>query len=324
MKDIKYIYNSKSCQYERARITWRDTAVTSAGVLFTAGLLFIGIVFVHNRFITTDYEQQLRAENKLLKEHKPILEENLNKIEETLASLQAEEKDLYTKLFNTAPPAESAAQASLSKEKVLLADASDFGSMLEMLKNRSEELSKRTTDANEGIRSHLHIQKEDVTNLASLPSVLPIANIESDKLVSGFGKRVNPFHKGMYIHPGVDFIAARGTEVRATAPGHVSSINHNDLQAGYGNSIVIDHGKGISTRYAHLEEISVKAGQKITKGMVIGTVGSSGGSVAPHLHYEVMSNGDHVDPVLYFMEGITSKQYHQLLERSKKSNQSLD
>ena len=80
MKDIKYIYNPKTCQYERARITWRDAVVTACGVLFTAGLLFIGIVFLHNRFITTEFEQTLRAENKLLKEHKPVLEENLSKI----------------------------------------------------------------------------------------------------------------------------------------------------------------------------------------------------------------------------------------------------
>lgn len=324
MKDIKYIYNPKTCQYERARITWRDAVVTACGVLFTAGLLFIGIVFLHNRFITTEFEQTLRAENKLLKEHKPVLEENLSKIEETLQKLQAEEKDLYTKLFNAEPPASTSVQASLSKEKVLLADASSFESMLDVLKDRSDELSKKAIHGKESTRQHLHINKEDVTILASLPAILPIANPEPEKLVSGFGKRVNPFHKGMYLHEGVDFVAARGTEVLATAPGTVNSINLNDLQAGYGNSIVIDHGHGMSTRYAHLEEIKVKPGQKITKGMVIGTVGSSGGSVAPHLHYEVMDKGEHVDPVTYFMEGITSKQYHQLLERSKTQNQSLD
>ncbi|HEY9005365.1 MAG TPA: M23 family metallopeptidase [Ohtaekwangia sp.] len=321
MKDVKYIYNPKTCQYERARLTWRDIVLTGFGILFTATLLFIGIVVLHNRFVTSDYERQLRAENKLLKEHKPVLMENLNEIETTLQKLKSEEKDLYTKLFNTTPPSEKNVAASLSKEKVLLADAGDFQSMLETLKGRSDALYDRTTDSHAATRP---ISEQDLAMMLSLPSILPIQNLEAEKLVSGFGKRVNPFHKGMYLHPGVDFIATRGTEVVATAPGEVNDINKNELQAGYGNSIVIDHGHGMSTRYAHLETITVRPGQKVTKGMVIGTVGSTGGSVAPHLHYEVIRDGEHVDPSLYFIEGITSRQHHQLLERSKQSNQSLD
>jgi murein DD-endopeptidase MepM/ murein hydrolase activator NlpD len=324
MKDIKYIYNPKTCQYERARIGWRDVVITVFGTLFTALLLFVGIVFIHNKFVTTEYEQKLRSENKVMREHKPLLEQTLTDIETALAGLHGEENELYTKLFNTTPPQEKAKTSTLSKENTLLADASGFKSMLDVVSDRSGELFTKSTDVNTKFHNDIHIDKEDVAFITSLPSIKPVADLQSDMLVSGFGRRVNPFHKGMYMHPGADFVAPRGTAVLATANGKVADINRNDLQAGYGNSIVLDHGRNFSTRYAHLEEILVKPGQTVTKGMVIGTVGNSGGSVAPHLHYEVIRDGEHVDPVLYLLEGLDSKQHAELLERSTKPNQSLD
>lgn len=324
MKKPKYRYNIETCQYERSRITLRDVFINTIGILFTASIFFVAVVFLHNRFVTTEYEQSLRTENKVLKSHKVVLAKNLTEIEATLETLQQEERSLYTKLFNTSPPAVSYSTSSLPKEKVLLANASAFQSMLDILNDRSGKLFSKSANSNEKFSERVHITQADVHTLSSLPSIQPLLNAEPDKLVSGFGKRINPFHKGMYLHPGVDFVAPRGTEVIATAPGHIISINKSELQAGYGNSIVIDHGHGYSTRYAHLEEIKIKSGQKVTKGMVIGTVGNSGGSIAPHLHYEVMQNDEHVDPALYIIEGITPTQHHQLLERSKKQNQSLD
>lgn len=324
MNHPKYIYNPKTCQYERARVTWQGALGAVFSILSLSALLFTAIVFLHNRFVETDYERSLRAENKTLKENKPQLEENLETIEATLATLRSQEKDLYTKLFNTPPPETGTALPSVHKEDVLVADASGFRSLLKVISDRSAELSAKSAGTNRAFGESIHVEPDDIALLTSLPSIQPLDEANPDALVSGFGKRVNPFHKGLYLHPGVDLVAPRGTAVRATAGGHVSGINKSELQAGYGNSIVIDHGNGLSTRYAHLEEIHVKTGQQVSKGTTIGTVGNSGGSIAPHLHYEVIRDGEHVDPVLYFIENMTTKQHNQLLERSKKQNQSLD
>jgi murein DD-endopeptidase MepM/ murein hydrolase activator NlpD len=136
--------------------------------------------------------------------------------------------------------------------------------------------------------------------------------------------RVNPFHKGLYEHPGVDIAMPRGSAVIATASGTVIEICKSTVQAGYGNYIEIDHGNGFITRYAHLEDVQVKYRQKITKGSVIATVGNSGGSIAPHLHYEIIRDGITVDPVHYMIEGLSSHEHHQLKLISQKQNQSLD
>jgi murein DD-endopeptidase MepM/ murein hydrolase activator NlpD len=143
-------------------------------------------------------------------------------------------------------------------------------------------------------------------------------------LVSGFGTRINPFHKGKYKHPGIDFAAPRGTAVVAAAGGRVIDINKSDLQAGYGNSVDIDHGHGFITRYAHLETITVKQGERVAKKVVIGTVGNSGGSIAPHLHYEVIYEGEPVNPLKYMIEGLNSYDYSRLNALNNKQNQSLD
>jgi murein DD-endopeptidase MepM/ murein hydrolase activator NlpD len=144
-------------------------------------------------------------------------------------------------------------------------------------------------------------------------------------LVSGFGVRINPFHKGNYHHDGIDIALPKGTEILAAGNGRVISLSSNDmLQAGIGNFIEIDHGNGLITRYSHLDQINVTWGQKITQGQVIGHAGSSGGSVAPHLHYEVIEYGKNLDPLMYIIEGISAEEHQKLAVRSKTPNQSLD
>jgi murein DD-endopeptidase MepM/ murein hydrolase activator NlpD len=133
------------------------------------------------------------------------------------------------------------------------------------------------------------------------------------------------FTKEIIIIPGVDFTAARGTAVVATGGGRViKAIKGSSLQAGYGNYVDIEHGNGLITRYAHLDDVTVRAGQKVDKGFTIGTVGMSGGSVAPHVHYEIIRKGDQVDPVPYMLEGLTSDQHIELQKLGAKKNQSLD
>jgi len=136
--------------------------------------------------------------------------------------------------------------------------------------------------------------------------------------------RINPFHKGLYEHQGIDIAMPRGTEVLATAPGKIVTVSRSSVQAGYGNYIDIDHGNGFITRYAHLDEMKVRLYQNVPKGFIIGTVGSSGGSVAPHLHYEVIKDGKAVDPTHFMISGLDSKTHEQLIAAGKIQNQSLD
>ena len=167
--------------------------------------------------------------------------------------LEEVDRDLYTRIFNSEAPKAATQTTSISREQALLADASGFRDLLDLLKTKSEQLTTRSSNTNQAFANAIHISKEQLELLHSIPSMQPVDNQRLDLLVSGFGERINPFHKGNYHHPGVDFATARGTNVFAAASGRVVNVNRTSLQAGYGNYIDIDHGHGFVTRYAQVQ-----------------------------------------------------------------------
>lgn len=321
----KYTYNPETCRYEPTRIS--PTRILGNVIAFgiVTVLLFAGILVLHSELFTTEKGKALRSENTALKKHHASLQQEVASLENVLAQLKQQDAALHEKLFETPPPNSSSNSASHdSKQEILLADASGFSSVLAMLRKKSEAISQVSADRN-ALFSTMDVTSKDLTFLLSVPSIQPVENAELTRLVSGFGTRIHPFHKGNYHHPGVDLVAPRGTPVMATGNGKVIDITRGStLQAGYGNYIDIDHGNGIVTRYAHLEDVSVKLGQKVVKGHVIGTVGMSGGAVAPHVHYEIIRDGEQVNPVPFMMEKLSSKEYTELLKLGSKKNQSLD
>jgi murein DD-endopeptidase MepM/ murein hydrolase activator NlpD len=206
----------------------------------------------------------------------------------------------------------------------LLADVSGFhditGSLLEKFTNLNQTARMRS----DYFGFEASVKKNDIPLLVSVPAYPPLAGFDPSKLVSGFGTRINPFHKRNYHHDGLDIAAPRGTEVLAAAAGRVTAISFSDLQAGFGNYIEVDHGNGYLTRYANLGEITARYGQKVTKGQPIGLIGISGGSVAPHVHYEILKNGRNVDPVKFLIQGLNASQYEQVWQAAVQQNQSLD
>lgn len=294
----------------------------------TAVLLAAVLVAIHDVAFETEKTKKMRTENAVLALNQPRMDAQVQEVERTLNRLLGIDKNLHKKLFDTAPvPAGASTHletTSINKERVLLASAGDFRSLMKHIDARAAELVKRSSFTNAWFGASLRISPDQVEILQSLPTIQPVDNTQIDLLVSGFGERINPFHKGMYNHPGVDFAAPRGSAVFATAPGVVMTVKRTKLQAGYGNYVEIEHGNGYVTRYAHLDEINVRRGQRVYKGKVIASSGNSGGSVAPHLHYEVIKDGIPVDPVHYLLEGLTSSQYNAILSHASAQNQSLD
>ncbi|MBK9151648.1 MAG: M23 family metallopeptidase [Saprospiraceae bacterium] len=132
----------------------------------------------------------------------------------------------------------------------------------------------------------------------------------------------HPIHKVKKFHKGLDFTAPQGTDIQATGDGKVISINKTG--SGFGKHLVIDHGFGYKTLYAHMHTISVKEGQTVKKGQKIGIVGNTGTSTAPHLHYEVWLNGVAINPIDYVLDGLTASEYQELVKRAAQANQSFD
>ena len=324
MRYTTYRYNALTCQYERVRVNAKGVLWYCLGLTLMASCMLVGILLLHDQLVNTENESRLRKENKAFRRHHTILSSELNQLQPVLTSLQNKDRILHSKFFGAPPALQEEEIDRASKEKLLLADAASFREQVNSLKVTSQELALRSTRTNRYFGNILKLGREALPTVNALPTLQPVIPWQSDRLISGFGLRVNPFHKGLYDHLGVDIAMPRGTPVIATGSGTVTQLKRSDLQAGYGNYIEINHGQGVVTRYAHLGDINVKYGAKVKKGEVIGTVGSSGGSVAPHVHYEVLRNGENVDPVNYMVEGLTSNEYHRLTEMSHQQNQSLD
>ena len=324
MRKSLYRYNTETCRYERLQAKPRDIAGYAAGVILTAIAFLIGLLVLHDFVFDSKNEVALRNENAALKKNSIVLTNQLSTIESTLAALQEEDKKLHQKFFGEELHADNQNNHTASRQNLLLADASAFRKAVQSIGNRSSELLEQSNATNLFFGNKITIEKDKIAKFDALPTLQPIQPWQTDKLISGFGMRVNPFHKGLYEHAGIDVSMPRGTTVVATASGVISLIKTSDLQAGYGNYVEIDHGNGFVTRYAHLERITVRRGQRVNKGSPIATIGNSGGSIAPHLHYELIFNDNNIDPVRYMIEGLTSEESHQLKLISKNQNQSLD
>jgi murein DD-endopeptidase MepM/ murein hydrolase activator NlpD len=159
--------------------------------------------------------------------------------------------------------------------------------------------------------------------IASIPAIMPINQKDlAHSVTSGFGWRTHPIYKTQEMHPGMDFSAEQGTPIYATGDGVVEVADN--LAQGYGNHVVINHGFGYQTLYGHMSRIACTIGKKIKRGQLIGYVGSTGLSTAPHLHYEVIKNGEKTNPINYYYNDLSPQQYQLMVELSKKSTQSFD
>ncbi len=123
------------------------------------------------------------------------------------------------------------------------------------------------------------------------------------------------------MHTGCDFSAPQGTPIYATGDGKVVKVKTN--YRGYGKEVEIDHGYGYITKYAHMKEFAVKNGARVKRGEIIGYVGNTGSSTAPHLHYEVIKDGKKVNPMHFFYQDLGAEEYETLLELASRENQSL-
>jgi murein DD-endopeptidase MepM/ murein hydrolase activator NlpD len=177
-------------------------------------------------------------------------------------------------------------------------------------------VQKRSYKELEGLMNN----KEKI--LAATPAIQPVSNKDLSRIASGFGYRIDPVYKSIKMHAGLDFAAPQGTPIYATANGRIKTSGYSS--GGYGNHVVIDHGYGYETLYGHMVRVKARAGQQVTRGEIIGYVGTTGKSTGPHCHYEVHKNGNKIDPVYFFYNDLSPQQFDELLKRAQASNQSFD
>ncbi len=323
MKKIKYYYNTQSLRYERFEETLRSKAVRVIGFISAAAVFALFIVYLAYTYLDSPKEKQLKRELEQLKFQYDLLNKKLDDISEVLGELENRDDKTYRVILEAEPiPAEvrSAGVGGAIRYK----DLEGF---------TNSDLMKSTTEKLDRIRRRMYIQSKSYDELAkmikskeemlaSIPAIQPVANKDLRRIGSGFGVRIDPIYKVPRMHEGIDFTAAVGTPIYATGNGVVNTIEYGDR--GYGNYVLIKHGYGYQTLYGHMSRIKAKPGQKVMRGDIIGYVGNTGKSTGPHCHYEVIRNGKKIDPINFFYNDLTPKEFQQLLEIAGRNGQSLD
>ncbi len=323
MARVKFKYNPKTLSYEkykRTRVEWffRFSGFAAAYVIITFCLYFI----ITNYF-ETPKEKYLKRELANYELNYKILNQKLEELNSVIADLEFRDENIYRIIFEADPIPSSirnAGYGGVAKYKEL--EGFSNSKLIISTTKKTDQLSRHLyvlTKSFDEI-AELAAKKEDM--LSSIPAIQPVSNEKLTRIASGFGWRIHPIYKVPKMHEGLDFTAPSGTEIYATGNGTIKSVEYS--RRGYGNHIIIDHGYGYKSMYAHLSKFNVRKGQKVKRGEVIGYVGSTGLSTAPHLHYEVTYRNTKVNPVNFFQNDLSPEEYDQVLKLAEQSNQALD
>jgi murein DD-endopeptidase MepM/ murein hydrolase activator NlpD len=284
------------------------------------GVLFVAILF---KFIDSPKERLLRQQNTAYKESYAVLQERMKQLELQMVELEQRDNEVYRSIFEATPIPDSArVKEMLAKNEIRLIQSLSNTALIENMRNQLNNLSLRMSFQVQSFTEITAMVKNKEKLLRAIPAIQPVSNKNLKRVASGFGYRIDPLYKDSRLHAGLDFSAPTGTPIYATADGEVQIAGFNT--DGYGNKVVINHGYGFQTLYAHMVRVIARVGQSIKRGEVIGYVGSTGKSTGPHLHYEVIKRGTKVDPVYYFYNDLTPAQFDRLLKEAAANKQSLD
>lgn len=325
MKRVKFYYDAEKLAFKQI-VTKNSTKIAYALLFLVASTLFGFLSFfilnMTNFFETPKSKLQAR-ELEIMKLNYNLLNRKIALMEEGLSAIEERDNTIYRVYFNSTPISNEVRRAGLVGENSYK-DLEDFNSSDLILSSskKVDEIMKALAIQSVSLDEITKLAKQKALLLKSIPAIQPIKNEELKHMASGFGYRNDPFTKIRKFHNGMDFSAKSGTPIYATGDGIIKKAD--GTVSGFGNHIEINHGYGYMTLYAHLSKYKVRAGQKVKRGDIIGFVGSTGRSEAPHLHYEVHKNGEVVNPLNFYYGSISAKEYVLITKLANQENQSLD
>jgi murein DD-endopeptidase MepM/ murein hydrolase activator NlpD len=324
MARIKYYYDTETCRYERVKVSKWDIFLNLLGFLSVSLILAVGIIIVYNAYFDSPKEAQLKKENKELQFYYEMMEKEVNNVQKVLSSLQERDDEVYRNIMGAEPIPSSIRAAGVGgaeRYKNIIESELERENLILSMMQEMDKVKKQMYIQTKSYDEILEMAENKEEMMASIPAIQPIPNKELKRLASGFGMRMHPILKVVRPHEGCDFSAPRGTPIYATGDGEVVRVS--STFGGFGKLVVIDHGYGFITKYAHMSSFNVKKGDKVKRGDCIGFVGTTGTSTAPHLHYEIHKDGKPINPVHYFYQDVSDEEYEKLLELSSRENQSL-
>jgi murein DD-endopeptidase MepM/ murein hydrolase activator NlpD len=323
MAKVKYKFDYNKLSYDKIVLTGKQKFYRFM-TYFTATLLIAviyNILFIV--FFDTPKEKGLIRENQQLSTQYEVLNNRFDLVEKTLEDLQKRDDNIYRVIFEAEPIPPSVRSAGFGGVN-RYADLQGFknSELVTESARRLDKITKQLYIQSKSYDEVIEMAKNKAEMVACVPAIMPISNKDLRRTASGWGFRIHPIYKIRKFHYGMDFTAPTGTEIYATGNGVIEIVD-NSLR-GYGKRIIIDHGFGYKTLYGHLNGFNVKKGQKVKRGDVIGFVGSSGTSTAPHLHYEVLKNNKKVNPVHYYFNDLSPEEFDKMIFISSNSGQSFD
>ena len=323
MAKVKYYYDSETLSYRRIEQSKGTISKIVILISFSVLLVMLSGFIVLSQFLKTPDQLAQERELENLKFNYELLNKRLDESSSILSQLQQRDNNIYRAYFEANPIPEEQRKAGFGGvNRYRYLNGYDNTKLIKTATKKLDILSKQLVVQSKSLDEIVVLAKNKKEMLASIPAIQPVANKDLKRMASGYGYRIHPIYKTRKFHWGMDFSAPRGTPIYATGNGKIEKVKRS--RRGYGNQVKINHGFGYKTFYAHLEKYTVRKGQKVKRGDLIGYVGTSGISTAPHLHYEVIKGNRKLNPVYFYFSDLTPEEYDRMLEMASQENQSLD
>lgn len=323
MPKSKYRFNPESLVYHKIEPSFNEKLKKFLTYFFAAIVVAVIFNLFFTFFFDTPKERGLKRENNQLMLQYEILNKKLEGLTVVLEDIQQRDDNIYRAIFGAEPYPKSIREAGFGGvNKYRELEGMENADIVINTAKKLDKIKKQIYIQSKSYDEIVDLARNKEAMLKAIPAIQPISNSDLKRTASGWGYRIHPIYKIRKFHYGMDFTANTGTEVYSTGDGIVEEIESS--RRGYGNKIIINHGFGYKTLYAHLNSFNVKRGQSVKRGDVIGYVGSTGLSTAPHLHYEVHLNNKKVNPINYYFNDLSPAEYDRMIEISMKTGQSFD
>ncbi len=323
MSKVKYFYDSESLSYRKIERKKGRTLKYVFTFLLGSALFGFLFVFMASRFVESPRERALARELQHMELQYKLLNRKMDQAQKVLANVEERDNAIYRLYFEANPIPDEQRKAGfggINRYKDL--EGFDNSKLIIETNKRMDILMKEIVVQSRSLDEIAVLAEDKEKFLSAIPAIQPVNTEELTRMASGYGYRTDPFTKVRKFHFGMDFTAPRGTPIYATGDGVV--VRADNSATGYGNHIRIDHGYGYVSLYAHLYKYNVRINQKVKRGDLIGFVGSTGRSEAPHLHYEIFKDDERINPINFYYGNLSAEEYGRLLEKASLENQSLD
>jgi murein DD-endopeptidase MepM/ murein hydrolase activator NlpD len=322
MAKQNYHFNPETLALEQVKRGFRYWLRKTGNYLLSGIVIGALLLYIMYIFFPSPREKQLQTEKQNIEAQLQALSQQVDQMQLVMADLQQRDDNLYRVLFAAEPIPLSVRQGAQRKidyyEQISKMTNSQLAADLTL---KVDMLAKELYIQSKSYDDLVKMAKTREIRMQNIPAIQPILNKDLTRIASGFGARIDPVYHVVRFHQGMDFTASTGTDIYATGNGTVSFCG---WRQGYGNTVIINHGFGYETLYAHCSELLVVEGQKVRRSDVVAKVGNTGKSTGPHLHYEVRLRGTQVDPRNYFFMDLSPEDYDRMVQLSNNFGRVLD